>query len=239
MLYPAELRAHIKQKRMEAPPRLELGVKLLQSFALPLGYGASIKMERKTGIEPATLALARRCSTAEPLPQMAGDSGIEPENDGVKVRCLTAWLIPNKHMGRSRGIEPPNAGTTIRCVNHFATIAMLAGAAGIEPTLTVLETAVLPLNYAPINWWRMMDSNHRTRQRTDLQSAAFGHFANPPRKSWCRREDLNPQPTDYKSVALPVELQRRIQFSNGGSGRNRTADTRIFSPLLYQLSYRA
>lgn len=25
----------------------------------------------------------------------------------------------------------------------------LAGAVGIEPTLTVLETAVLPLNYAP------------------------------------------------------------------------------------------
>ncbi len=26
---------------------------------------------------------------------------------------------------------------------------------------------------------------------------------------------------------------------NGGFGRNRTADTRIFSPLLYQLSYKA
>ena len=80
---------------MEAPPRFELGVKLLQSFALPLGYGAI--MERKTGIEPATLALARRCSTAEPLPHetMAGDQGFEPWNDGVKVRCLTAWLIPN------------------------------------------------------------------------------------------------------------------------------------------------
>ncbi len=26
----------------------------------------------------------------------------------------------------------------------------MAGAAGIEPTLTVLETVVLPLNYAPI-----------------------------------------------------------------------------------------
>ncbi|MEN9311587.1 MAG: hypothetical protein RLY77_1712, partial [Pseudomonadota bacterium] len=25
----------------------------------------------------------------------------------------------------------------------------------------------------------------------------------------------------------------------GGSGRNRTADTGIFNPLLYQLSYRA
>ncbi len=56
----------------------------------------------------------------------------------------------------------------------------------------------------------MMDSNHRTRKGTDLQSAAFGHFANPPK--WCRREDLNPQPTDYKSVALPVELQRHIQL---------------------------
>ena len=43
----------------------------------------------------------------------------------------------------------------------------------------------------------------------DLQSAAFSHFATPPTKM------------------------------NGGSERNRTADTRIFSPLLYRLSYRA
>ncbi len=49
------------------------------------------------------------------------------------------------------------------------------GAVGIEPTLEVLETSVLPLNYAP---------------------------------KWCRLEDLNPQPTDYKSVALPIELSR-------------------------------
>ncbi len=53
------------------------------------------------------------------------------------------------------GIEPTNAGATIRCVNHFATTAMLckyilAGAVGIEPTLEVLETSVLPLNYAPM-----------------------------------------------------------------------------------------
>ena len=31
-----------------------------------------------------------------------------------------------------------------------------------------------------------------------------------------------------------------LKFSlNGGPGRNRTGDTGIFSPLLYQLSYRA
>jgi hypothetical protein len=28
-------------------------------------------------------------------------------------------------------------------------------------------------------------------------------------------------------------------FLNGGQGRNRTVDTRIFNPLLYQLSYLA
>ncbi len=54
-----------------------------------------------------------------------------------------------------------------------------------------------------------MDSNHRTRTGADLQSDAFGRFANPP------------------------------GLSKSGSGRNRTADTRIFSPLLYRLSYRA
>ena len=50
------------------------------------------------------------------------------------------------------GIEPTNAGITIRCVNHFATTAIkikLAGVVGLEPTLEVLETSVLPLNYTP------------------------------------------------------------------------------------------
>ncbi len=29
--------------------------------------------------------------------QMAGVPGFEPGSDGVKVRCLTAWLYPNKN----------------------------------------------------------------------------------------------------------------------------------------------
>ena len=105
-------------------------MKVLQTSALPLGYTAIIlfsiyKLNYRTGV-----------------------AGFEPTHEGVKVPCLTAWLYPNKE-GRMMGIEPTNAGATIRCVNHFATFAM-AGAAGIEPTLTVLETAVLPLNYAPM-----------------------------------------------------------------------------------------
>jgi hypothetical protein len=82
---------------------------------------------------------------------MAGPPGLEPGSDGVKVRCLTAWLRANK-------------------------------------------------------WWRGTDSNRRTlRER----------IYSPPRLA----------------TSLPLQ--------NGGLGRNRTADTRIFSPLLYRLSYQA
>jgi hypothetical protein len=34
-------------------------------------------------------------------------------------------------------------------------------------------------------------------------------------------------------------LQSKTTVLSGGLGQNRTADTRIFNPLLYQLSYRA
>ena len=63
---------------MEAPPRFELGVKVLQTRALPLGYGAIReapiikKMERETRFELATFALARRRSTTEPFPHLYG-----------------------------------------------------------------------------------------------------------------------------------------------------------------------
>jgi hypothetical protein len=33
--------------------------------------------------------------------------------------------------------------------------------------------------------------------------------------------------------------RRLLKLRNGGRGRNRTADTGIFNPLLYQLSYSA
>ena len=121
-------------------------------------------------------------------------------------------------MGRPVGFEPTRAGATIRCVNHFATTAIfiaiqniLAGVVGFEPTATVLETVVLPLNYTPI--YKMVEGGRfelPNPMGADLQSAAFSHFATPPTQA------IN---------------------DKGGSRRNRTADTRIFSPLLYRLSY--
>ena len=48
---------------------------------------------------------------------------------------------------------------------------------------------------------------------------ASGSPQNPTRLSacaaaqnWCRHEESNPGPTDYKSVALPTELRRQIQI---------------------------
>jgi hypothetical protein len=55
-------------------------------------------------------------------------------------------------------------------------------------------------------WWRGVDLNHRRHTPTDLQSVPFGHSGTPPLWSW--RWDLNPQPADYKSAALPIELRQ-------------------------------
>lgn len=66
---------------------------------------------------------------------------------------------------------------------------------------------------------------------TDLQSAAFDHFAIPPyiHKEWCRQRESNSQPTDYKSVALPITLCRQ---KNGGRLRTRTADPLLVRQML-------
>ena len=81
------------------------------------------------------------------------------------------------------GIEPTNVGTTIRCVNHFATTAIImiiiGRAVGIEPTPKVLETSVLPLNYAPDKNGGGGRIRTAEPEGADLQSAAFSHFATP------------------------------------------------------------
>ena len=61
---------------------------------------------------------------------------------------------------------------------------------------------------------------------TDLQSVPFDHSGTPPQYNnidtkktsewtgyyfnWSWRWDLNPQPADYKSAALPIELRQLI-----------------------------
>ena len=54
--------------------------------------------------------------------------------------------------------------------------------------------------------WGWLDLNQRIRKESDLQSDAIDRYATPPKECW--RKDLNPQPFDYKSNALPIELPR-------------------------------
>ena len=51
---------------------------------------------------------------------MAGLAGFEPTSDGVKVRCLTAWLYPKKKMEES-GFEPLNPKERIYSPSRLAT----------------------------------------------------------------------------------------------------------------------
>ena len=78
-------------------------------------------------------------------------------------------------------------------------------AVGIEPTLKVLETLVLPLNYAR-NYGR---GGIRTPEPegADLQSAAFSLFATLPKniKLW-RETESNRRHMELQSIALPTEL---------------------------------
>ena len=73
------------------------------------------------------------------------------------------------------------------------------------------------------------DSNCRTRRERIFSPPRLA--TSLPSINGAGPEDLNPQPTDYKSVALPIELGRL----RNGSGQSRTADTWSFNPLLYQL----
>ena len=67
-------------------------------------------------------------------------------------------------------------------------------------------------------WWTGVDSNHRKLSwqiysllplatREPVHTYLFSESS----WQWSRRRDLNLQPTDYKSVALPIELLRHTK----------------------------
>ena len=53
-------------------------------------------------------------------------------------------------------------------------------------------------------------------------------------RHWSGKRDSNSRPSPWQGDALPLSYFRII----GAARQNRTVDTRIFSPLLYRLSYR-
>ena len=83
-------------------PDLNRGVKVLQTFALPLGYGAKktvrkVRLERETRLEPATFTLARWRSTTELFPHnqhsaLYGGSYRDRTYDPLLVRQMLSQL---------------------------------------------------------------------------------------------------------------------------------------------------
>ena len=88
--------------------RIELTLSAWKAEVLPLNYIRKI-MERKTRFELATLALARRCSTPEPLPhKLVEGDGFEPS----KAQLTDLQSAPFSHSGippcleLAIGVEP-------------------------------------------------------------------------------------------------------------------------------------
>ena len=83
-------------------PDLNRGVKVLQTFALPLGYGAKktvrkVRLERETRLEPATFTLARCRSTTGLFPHnqhsaLYGGSYRDRTYDPLLVRQMLSRL---------------------------------------------------------------------------------------------------------------------------------------------------
>lgn len=65
---------------------------------------------------------------------MAAGVGIEPTNDGIKIRCLTAWRTRNK----KKEAQP------------HVPMYVLELSLGIEPRTEDYKSTVLPLNYESI-----------------------------------------------------------------------------------------
>ena len=110
------------------------------------------------------------------------------------------------------GIEPTHARATIWCVNHFTTpaIIILTRAVGIEPTLKVLETLVLPLNYARKGMegegFEPPNPKERIYSPPRLASSLPFQVIN---KIW-RETESNRRHMELQSIALPTELPSQI-----------------------------
>ena len=78
----------------------------------------------------------------------------------------------------------------------------------------------------------------RTESKTESKRGEGGEISGDSRAPWHTRN--RPEPRVARGKPRNDKANReQLALNSGGLGRNRTTDTRIFSPLLYRLSYRA
>ena len=99
-------------------------------------------MERETGLEPATLSLATRCSSTELLPHIDanytrfGGRGETRTPTGKAHQILSLACLPIPPLARvvvpRGGFEPPTPGFSVQCSTTELPRRM-AGLTGLEP----------------------------------------------------------------------------------------------------------
>ena len=159
--------------------------------------------------------------------------------------------------------ETRNKKETCGCKSLF-----LEAPPGFEPGVKDLQSHALPLGYGAIVGRRSLRFSFRRQAlpaaKSSASAPAFLLSNSKPcfefvvwdavrlaymnsflrTKIWSGRRGSNSLPPPWQGGALPDELRPHRHRGNtgfsrcGASGRNRTNDTRIFSPLLYHLSYR-
>ena len=98
--------------------------------------------------------------------------------------------------------------------------------------MTESKSVALPLGYSPIMKMGRLMGIEPTNVGTTIR--CVNHFATIAiMVEGDGFEPPNPEGADLQSAAFS---HFATPPTNGGLGRNRTADTRIFSPLLYRLS---
>ena len=107
----------------------------------------------------------------------------------------------------------------------------MVGTVGLEPHGINSQRILSPLRLPvpPPRQYQLLTNGAGDGNRThviSLEGWSSTIELHPHNAKWSWREELNPQPADYKSAALPIELH---QLENGASERNRKPLTRGFS----------
>ena len=169
--------------------RIELTPSAWKAEVLPLNY-IRIKLERKTRFELATLALARRCSTPEPLPHIIGRGRwirtTESSANGFTVRPL--WPLGNP----SKFCLPDYYTITFVNVQQIFSF-LLELVEGITQTLRICRSC-------HCSAWLRTSRCFKVHRTFPLRSSPFGFDS----LYWSWWRESNPQPADYKSAALPL-----------------------------------